>query len=130
MAKRRTNRLTRELEANSVDNEPSSNLTIPSPNPATNLLIADILVRGASTIMRKDIEKRVATASADSEEQAEELLDGRTLLTTLALYGASKLATRSPVGLGIVAGGLALKTLYDRGKARQLAQRKVKDADE
>lgn len=94
-------------------------LPMPSTNPATNLLIADIVVRGASTLFRKGVQKRVAKAGSRYEGEAQELLDGRTLITTLALYSASKLATRSVPGLMIVTGGLALKTLYDRGKARQ-----------
>ena len=93
---------------------------LPSPNPATNLLIADIVLRGASSLFRKNVEKRVAQKSAETEEDAQDLLDGRTLLTTLALYGVSKIATKSPVGLGLVATGLIAKTLYDRGKAREI----------
>lgn len=94
-------------------------LPLPSTNPATNLLIADIVVRGASSLFRKNVERRVVEASADDSDRAHELLDGRTLLTTLGLYGASKLATRSVPGLVIVTGGLVAKTLYDRGKERQ-----------
>lgn len=87
----------------------------PSTNPATNLLIADIVLRGASTLFRKNVEKGMAKAS-ENEEEAREILNGRTILSTLALYGASKLATRSVPGLAVVAGGLLVKTLYDRGK--------------
>lgn len=94
-------------------------LPLPSTNPATNLLIADVVVRGASSLFRKNVERRVVEASADDHDRAHELLDGRTLLTTLGLYGASKLATRSVPGLMIVTGGLVAKTLYDRGKERQ-----------
>ena len=130
MDKRRPDRLTKQLARDSSEEEQSGNLTIPSPNPATNLLIADIVVRGASSMMRKGIEQRVAKASVDNDEHARELLDGRTLLTTLALYGASKLATRSPVGLGIVAGGLMLKTLYDRGKTAQLRRNRAETEEE
>ena len=96
----------------------------PSPDPATNLLIADIVLRGASSLFRKNVEKRVASKTAQSEEEAQQLLDGRGIIRTLGLYGASKLATRSPLGLGIVAGGLVAKTLYDRGKARQRRMRR------
>jgi len=99
--------------------ESPSKLPLPSTNPATNLLIADILLRGASTLFRHSVEKRIAKASSENDDDAQELLDGRTLLTSLGLYGASKLATRSVPGLLIVGGGLVVKTLYDRGKARQ-----------
>ena len=96
---------------------------MPSTNPATNLLIADIVVRGASTLLRKSVDKRVVKASADSDEHAREVLDGRTILTTIGLYGASKIATRSLPGLALVTGGLVAKTLYDRGKFVQARKR-------
>lgn len=95
----------------------------PSPNAATNLLIADIVLRGASSLFRKRVEDGMVKTS-DNEQQARDIIDGRGILTTLALYGASKLATRSPVGLGIVAGGLVLKTLYDRGKSLEKAEKR------
>lgn len=106
------------------DKPPASRLPLPSSNPATNLLIADIVVRGASSLLRKDVEKRVARASSESDEHAREVLDGRTILTTIGLYGASKLATRSLPGLMLVTGGLVAKTLYDRGKVVQARRRK------
>lgn len=102
----------------------SRSLPLPSDNPVTNLLIADIVLRGVSTLLRKNVEKEVVKASTQSQEQAEDVLDGRTLITTLGLYGASKLATRSLPGLAVVTGALVLKTLYDRGKT---AQRRVRN---
>jgi len=97
-----------------ADNAKPRGVPGPSTNPATNLLIADIVLRGASTLFRKNVEKGMAKAS-ENEEEAREILNGRTILSTLALYGASKLATRSVPGLAVVAGGLLVKTLYDRG---------------
>ncbi len=112
-----------------TDDASRSSLSFPSTNPGTNLLIADIVVRGASTLLRRGVEERVVKASADTDEEAREVLDGRTMLTTLALYGASKLATRSVPGLAVVAGGLVLKTLYDRGKTRQKRLSRQEPAD-
>lgn len=108
---------------------PGRSLPLPSTNPATNLLIADIVVRAASSLLRKEVDRRVVRASASSAENARAVLDGRTIVTTLGLYGASKLATRSLPGLVVVTGGLALKTLYDRGKARQMKRRRRADPD-
>lgn len=127
-------RVTRELDAQVAKDRAEKPTLLPSPEATTNLLIADIVVRGASNLFRQNVERRVAKASAQDEHDAEALLDGKTLIKSLAIYGASKLATRSPVGLGVVAGGLALKTLYDRGKARQKreameAQRPPADTD-
>lgn len=128
-------RVTRELDAQAEKNRAERHTLLPSPEATTNLLIADIILRGASDLFRQNVERRVAKASAPNERDAEALVDGRTLIKSLAMYGASKLATRSPVGLGVVAGSLALKTLYDRGKARQKreameAQRPPVDAEE
>ena len=48
--------------------------------------------------------------------------------TTLALWGASRLARRSPIGLAVVAGGLAAKVFYDRGKRLETKRRARKAA--
>ncbi len=89
---------------------------LPSTNPATNFLIADIVLRAAGDLVRERVERGMITKTYD-EEKAEELVDSSGLLTTVALYGISRIATRSPAGLAIVAGGLVLKALYDRGKS-------------
>jgi len=89
------------------------------PRPATNLLLADIVLSGVAGRMRKNVRGRMVQAKGDLP-QDKGALDGRTILSTLTLYGASKLASRSVAGLATVAGGLLLKTLYDRGKAREL----------
>ena len=123
MKKPRPDRFTRTLAKGEVEEETRTSLLIPSPNPATNLLIADVVVMGVSRLFRRSIERRVAKASYRDSDEAQKLVDGKTLITTLGLYGASKLATRSPIGLGVVAGGLVAKTLYDRGKARQRRKR-------
>ena len=112
-------RAARELDAESETHKADPPRILPSPEVTTNLLIADIILRSASRLFRRNVERRVAKASVADEQKAEELVDGKTLIKSLGLYGASKLATRSPLGLGLVTGGLAVKTLYDRGKARQ-----------
>ncbi|GMN03097.1 hypothetical protein [Erythrobacter sp. MTPC3] len=129
MKKPKPDHFTKTLAKAEVEEETRTSFFTPSPNPATNLLITDIVVRGASSLFRQRIEKTVAKASYKDEAAAQSLVDGRTLITTLGLYGASKLATRSPAGLGIVAGGLVLKTLYDRGKSRQRKRRRNTDPE-
>ncbi len=110
-------------------NEPDSgSLPLPSPNPNTNLLIADIVLRGAGRVLRETLEERMLIANYNPDK-AREAMDGRTVLTSLAVYGASKLASKSTPGLALVAGGLVLKTLYDRGRAIQLA-RKERETEE
>ena len=124
MAKRastntKANSVAKKLDEDRTAHEAQAAHLMPSPDAATNLLLADIILRSASSLFRRNIERKVVHASAKTEAEAQELLDGKTVIKTLALYGASKLAMRSPLGLGVVAGSLALKTLYDRGKARR-----------
>jgi hypothetical protein len=98
---------------------------LPSPDPLTNLVIADIVLRGAGNLLRRKLEKGLLTGQLD-EAKAKKLVEGRGIASTLALWGASRLATRSPVGLAVVAGGLAAKVLYDRGKEIEAKRRKRK----
>ena len=90
-------------------------LPLPSPVASTNLVIADILFRAAGGLLRDRMEKGLIVKSYDAAK-AEKLVDGRGLAASVALWGASHLARRSPMGLAVVAGGLAAKVFYDRGK--------------
>jgi hypothetical protein len=99
-------------------------LPLPSPVASTNLVIADIVFRAAGGMLRERMEKGLLSKSYDAAK-AESLVDGRGLATTAALWGASRLARRSPLGLAVVAGGLAAKVFYDRGK-RLEAKRRAK----
>lgn len=90
-------------------------LPLPSPVASTNLVIADILFRAAGGLLRDRMEKGLIVKSYDAAK-AEKLVDGRGLAASVALWGASHIARRSPMGLAVVAGGLAAKVFYDRGK--------------
>lgn len=100
---------------------------LPSPVAGTNLIIADIVLRAAGGLLRDRMEKGLLVRSYD-HAKAEKLVDKRGVATSLALWGASHLARRSPLGLAVVAGGLAAKVFYDRGKrleAKRRAARKT-----
>ena len=101
-------------------------LPLPSPIAGTNLVIADIVLRAAGGLLRNRMEKGLLVKSYD-KAKAEQLVDGRSVATSVALWGASRIATRSPLGLAVVAGGLAAKVFYDRGK-RLEARRKARKA--
>jgi hypothetical protein len=103
-------------------------LPLPSPVASTNLVIADIVLRAAGGLLRERMERGLLIRSYD-EAKAARLVDGRGVAASLALWGASRLARRSPMGLALVAGGLAAKVFYDRGK-RLEAQRKRRKAPE
>ena len=98
-------------------------LPLPSPVAGTNLVIADIVLRAAGGMLRNRMERGLLVKSYD-KAKADKLVDGRGLATSVALWGASHLARRSPIGLAVVAGGLAAKVFYDRGK-RLEAKRKA-----
>ena len=91
---------------------------LPSPDPVTNMVIADIVLRGAGAMLRQRLEKGLLTGQLEADK-AKRLVESRGVIGSLALWGASRLAMRSPVGLAVVAGGLAAKVLYDRGKQVQ-----------
>lgn len=101
---------------------------LPSPDPVTNMIIADVVLRGAGSMLRQRLEKGLLTGQLDGDK-ARRMVENRGMVSTLALWGASRLATRSPVGLAVVAGGLAAKVLYDRGKRLEAKRRARKQAD-
>ncbi len=97
-------------------------LPLPSPVAGTNLVIADIVLRAAGGMLRNRMERGLLVKSYD-KAKADKLVDGRGLATSVALWGASHLARRSPIGLAVVAGGLAAKVFYDRGKRLEAKRR-------
>jgi hypothetical protein len=105
---------------------PPARLPLPSPVASTNIVIADIVLRAAGGLLRERMEKGLLVRS-HGRSKAHRLIEGRGLTTSLALWGASHLARRSPLGLALVAGGLAAKVFYDRGK-RLEAERKARNA--
>ena len=100
-------------------------LPLPSPSAGTNLVIADIVLRAAGGLLRDRLEKGLIVKS-HGQDKADKLVGNRGLASSLALYGASRLARRSPLGLAVVAGGLAAKVFYDRGRRLDKKRRAAK----
>lgn len=98
------------------ENADQPSLMLPSPNASTNLAIANIVLRAAGGLLRDKLEKGLITRHHDDDAKAHRLVDKRGLAASAALWGASHLARRSPIGLAVVVGGLAAKVFYDRGK--------------
>ena len=90
----------------------------PSPNPATNLAIADIALRGGSMLARQSME-RALLGRKYAPQKAKAILKGRTFTEILVHRTLAKLALRSVPGAILVGGGFIAKTLYDRSKARR-----------
>lgn len=90
----------------------------PSPNPATNLMIADVAVRGASIVFRQALEKGLLRARF-GPEKAREIVEGKSMGKSLTAAAVSKLATRSIPGFLLVGTGLLAKTIVDRSLQRR-----------
>lgn len=93
----------------------SGDFSGPSPNPRTNLVIADVALRSGSMLARRAVE-RALLGSRYAPRKARAILKGRTLGETLLHTAIAKVATRSVPGMIVVGGALLAKTLYDRSK--------------
>ncbi|HEX9805537.1 MAG TPA: hypothetical protein VGA34_01465 [Alteraurantiacibacter sp.] len=93
-----------------------------STNPATNLLIADVVLRGLSRLVRGNIEKNMLRAQYEPEE-AKRILKGRTLGQRAMQLTASRVAMRSIPGALLVTGGLLAKAMFDRSRSKREAER-------
>ena len=87
----------------------------PSPNPMTNLLIADIALRGGGRLLRHVVERTLLKAKY-SPDAAKGIVKGRGMAEALIGTAVARVATRSVPGAILVGGGLLAKTLYDRRK--------------
>lgn len=99
----------------------------PSPNPATNLLIREIILRSTGRVARVALEKamaKVMLGHGRNREIVREATANRSMLQGLTAGGMTRLATRSVPGFLLVSTGLAAKTLFDRSQDRRKARRK------
>jgi hypothetical protein len=90
----------------------------PSSNPATNLLILDIAMRGATMIVGRTFEK-VLLSARYSGRKAGDIVQGRTFVQSMAANGAARIATKSIPGFLVVTGGLVAKTIFDRSFSKR-----------
>jgi hypothetical protein len=90
----------------------------PSPNPATNLMIADVAVRGASIVFRRAVERGLLRAHF-GPEKARDIVEGKSMGNSLFAAAVSKLAMRSVPGFLVVSTGLLAKAVVDRSLARR-----------
>ena len=92
-----------------------------SPNPMTNLLIADLALRGGGQLLRHAIERTVLGAKY-TPDKAKKIVKGRSMVQTLIGTAAARIATRSVPGAIVVGGGLLAKALYDRREGKRSAR--------
>jgi hypothetical protein len=95
----------------------------PSSNPATNLLIIDVAVRGVSMIVGRGMEKALLRTRYNPGKAAD-IVKGRPLWQSMAATGAARMATRSVPGFLLVTGGLLAKAVFDRSLGRREAVRR------
>lgn len=119
---RRIARKAKAKAADLVDKAPQ-----PSPNPMTNLVLADLALRGGTRLLRHLVERSLlSTKYAPGKARA--IVNGRTMSQTLVSTALVRIATRSVPGALVVGGGLLAKTLYDRRQDKAKARRKGKAA--
>jgi hypothetical protein len=100
----------------------------PSPNPMTNLLIADIVLRGGGRVMRHLLETNLLKTKYPPQ-MARDIVKGRGIVRTFAGAAIARLATRSVPGALVVGGGLLAKALYDRRKGEEARVKGEKAVD-
>ena len=92
-----------------------------SPNPMTNLLLTDLVLRGGGQIMRHAVERAIL-GTRYPKEKAKNIVKGRSMVQTIVGTALARMATRSVPGAILVGGGIIAKTLYDRSKAEAKAE--------
>ncbi|MCW1430369.1 hypothetical protein [Novosphingobium sp. JCM 18896] len=101
----------------------------PSPNPMTNLIIADVALRGGGRLLRHVVERTLLGVKYPPDK-AKNIVKGKSMTQTLLGTAVARIATRSVPGALLVGGGLLAKTLYDHGrkrKAEAAGERAVED---
>ena len=85
----------------------------PSPNPMTNLIIADVALRAGGALLRHGVERGLIGTKLGTKK-AGRVIKGRSMMQTLVGTAIARIATHSLPGAIIVGGGMLAKTLYDR----------------
>lgn len=93
----------------------------PSTDPATNLLLADVALRGATVVARMAVEHALLRNRYDAST-ATTIIAKRGLAKRLFSAGMSRVAAKSLPGALLVSGGMLGKILYDRAKAHRQAR--------
>ncbi len=93
----------------------------PSPNPMTNIVIADIALRSGGQLLRHAVERTLLGATY-SKGTARDIVEGRSMTQTLVSTALARLATRSIPGALLIGGGMLAKSLFDRRKSRGQAK--------
>ena len=123
MAKARKARIEKAVDEGVADVKASlDKVEGPSPNPMTNLVLTDLLLRGGGQILRHAVEGALLTSKFD-KKKAKKIITGRSMTQTLVSTAIARIATRSVPGMILVGGGAIAKLLYDRNQDKRTARR-------
>lgn len=120
MARRKSSKVAKTVDA---AGEKLAEVPGISPNPMTNLLLTDLVLRGGGQIMRHAVE-RTLLGTKYPKDKAKNIVKGRTMVQTMVGTALARIATRSVPGAIIVGGGMLAKTLYDRQQGQKAAKAK------
>ncbi|MBW8784089.1 MAG: hypothetical protein JF593_05545 [Novosphingobium sp.] len=115
MAKRKSKH--RSGKADAKGEEAGKDLPALSPNPMTNMIVADIAIRGGEMLLNRAVEEAVLGAKYGAKK-GKKVVKGRSMGQTLLSTAIARIATRSVPGAIVVGGALLAKTLYERRKPR------------
>ena len=128
MAKRSTSRLSKTVDkATDVTKAKLDQVEGPSPNPMTNLILTDLVLRGGGQILRHAVEAALLKTKYDAKK-AKKIIAGRSIAQTMISTAVARFATRSVPGMILVGGGALAKLLYDRSKGKREARAEGKAA--
>jgi hypothetical protein len=99
----------------------------PSPNPMTNLILTDLMLRAGGQIMRHAVETTLLKTKYDAKK-AKNIIAGRSIAQTMIATAVARVATRSVPGMILVGGGSLAKLLYDRKRSKRAAEAEGKKA--
>ena len=88
----------------------------PSPNPHTNLMLADVALRTGTYLFRRSVQKGILGTRYD-KRKARQIVKGRSLGESMLGFLVARAAVKSVPSAILVGGGLLAKTLYDRRHA-------------
>lgn len=120
MARRKSSKVAKTVDA---AGEKLAEVPGISPNPMTNLLLTDLILRGGGQIMRHAVERSLL-GTKYPKDKAKNIVKGRSMVQTIVGTALARIATRSVPGAIIVGGGMLAKTLYDRQQGKNAAKAK------
>lgn len=91
-----------------------------TPNPRTNLIIADIALRGGGMLLRRSVERGLLGLRYP-QDKAKRIVKGRSIKQTLIGTALARVATTSVPGALVIGGGMLARALYDRRRGQAAA---------